>query len=208
MRRCGCLRVFTAGNGVEALAILDVEEIDVMVSDVRMPLMDGLTLLKRIKERGRSIPGIVFVSGFSDVDLCDLYASGVEAVLPKPITIAELEAVVMRSLAERAELWEMRTMPVPAVGVALEPLGASLAMFGRGGFCARADRVLERGRIRFSLPIDNSAEPACGYGLVRWSSKVGFNVGVELEFLEPASREAVLRLVRGHTGMGFIPCPA
>lgn len=54
------LAVVVAGSGQEALAKIDTEVIDVIVSDYQMPSMDGLQLLRALKDRKSNIPFILF----------------------------------------------------------------------------------------------------------------------------------------------------
>lgn len=206
MQRCGCLRVFTAGNGVEALEVLQRESVDVVISDVRMPLMDGITLLRRITELEMFPPGVIFVSGFCEIDKAQSYACGLEAVLTKPLTLADLEAAVKKSLTRREDLWAQSTLPAPAVKAVLEPVGPRQHMFGRGGFSAQAKTHLPDGRIEFALPAAGDQEPEVrGYGVVRWSSRESLRVGVEFEYLDPACRAAILEAIATNPGRGFIP---
>ncbi len=60
-------RVFVAGNGAEALEILLANHVDVVVSDVRMPVMDGITLLKNVKASQSYKSSAMFISGFTDI---------------------------------------------------------------------------------------------------------------------------------------------
>ena len=64
-RREGC-HVLVAEDGSQALQIISANQVDVVVSDVRMPVMDGITLLKKIKTSGYQ-SSVMFVSGFTDV---------------------------------------------------------------------------------------------------------------------------------------------
>jgi DNA-binding response OmpR family regulator len=48
------ISVFTAGNGLHALKVLEVEDIDLVISDWRMPGMDGPQLLAEIKAVSRN----------------------------------------------------------------------------------------------------------------------------------------------------------
>ena len=57
--------VLTAGSGAEALDILEVEQVDVIVSDMKMPKMTGYELLNEVKKRFPNIVRII-LSGFSD----------------------------------------------------------------------------------------------------------------------------------------------
>nr|GFD00082.1 putative two-component response regulator ARR21 [Tanacetum cinerariifolium] len=56
------IHVFTAGNGLHALAVLEREDIDLVISDWRMPGMDGPQLLSEIKQRFPQLPVIVMTA--------------------------------------------------------------------------------------------------------------------------------------------------
>jgi len=90
-------RVVTAGNGALALEQLAANRVDVIVSDVRMPVMDGLELAKRINE-GSDHPKIVFVTGYADIDQRACVELGVTAILPKPVKRQEILGAVRQAL--------------------------------------------------------------------------------------------------------------
>ncbi len=48
---CDCSIIAQAGNGKEALEILEKENFDIIITDIRMPVIDGISLLKEVKER-------------------------------------------------------------------------------------------------------------------------------------------------------------
>ena len=54
--------VFTAGNGLHALKVLESEDVDLVISDWRMPGMDGPQLLAEIKNRFPQLPVIVMTA--------------------------------------------------------------------------------------------------------------------------------------------------
>lgn len=54
--------IYIACNGEEALQILENQQIDCVVSDIKMPVMDGLKFMKAARERGHSQP-IIFFTG-------------------------------------------------------------------------------------------------------------------------------------------------
>src|SRR5215472_10228843 len=105
--------VWTAGDGAAALQILRDNHVDVIVSDVRMPVMDGILLLKNLAtysqmERGEQDhypPKMIFISGFSDLEPREAYDLGIEALMQKPIKCAQFVAAVRRSLRPREEMW-------------------------------------------------------------------------------------------------------
>ena len=59
--------IFTASDGVEAMKILNENEIDVVITDLKMPNMDGTTLMHKINESFFHIPVIV-LTGHGDVE--------------------------------------------------------------------------------------------------------------------------------------------
>jgi CheY-like chemotaxis protein len=65
-----------------------------------MPKMDGMVLIKTIRERGFSIPGIISMSAYTDVDLAELSNLGVKKFLEKPFTPEILLEAVTTSLCE------------------------------------------------------------------------------------------------------------
>ncbi|MBS7845118.1 response regulator, partial [Pseudomonas fluorescens] len=56
------VQVFIAGNGLHALKVLEQEDIDLVISDWRMPGMDGPALLAEIKVRYPQVPVIVMTA--------------------------------------------------------------------------------------------------------------------------------------------------
>lgn len=59
------IRTFTAENGLAALEILRSQEVDAVLSDIRMPKMDGITLLQNVRDSGMVTP-FVFLTAFSE----------------------------------------------------------------------------------------------------------------------------------------------
>ena len=61
-----------AENGVRALELLEKVSVDVVFTDIRMPLMDGITLMKQAAEK---YPGLLFVFVSAHHNFCLLYTS-------------------------------------------------------------------------------------------------------------------------------------
>ncbi|MBL7032777.1 MAG: sigma-54-dependent Fis family transcriptional regulator [Candidatus Delongbacteria bacterium] len=80
----------TAGNGVEALQVLEQGKFDVVISDVRMPEMDGIELLREIRARYPQIKVLLF-TGYASVDsVVEAMKIGAYGYLTKPIDRDEL----------------------------------------------------------------------------------------------------------------------
>jgi len=92
--------VLQAGNGVEAIELLDRHDvqIDLVVSDVVMPEMDGPTLLKELRRRKPDLK-IIFVSGYAEEAFSKNIPQGQHAFLPKPFTLKQLVAAVKETMA-------------------------------------------------------------------------------------------------------------
>jgi two-component system, cell cycle sensor histidine kinase and response regulator CckA len=93
--------VIEASNGVEAMEELEAcnGAVDLVVSDVVMPEMDGPTLLKAMRDRNPEIK-IIFVSGYAeDAFEKSLPENQQFAFLPKPFTLSQLVAAVKETMA-------------------------------------------------------------------------------------------------------------
>jgi len=93
--------VLEAGNGVEAIDRLEKfdGQVDLVVSDVVMPEMDGPTLARELRRRNPDLK-IIFVSGYAeDAFQKHLPDHGQYAFLPKPFTLKQLVAAVKETLA-------------------------------------------------------------------------------------------------------------
>jgi len=89
-----------AADGEEALQVLDEADIDLVITDIRMPVMDGITLIHRLQER-EPRPDVLILSGYDDFQ----YAKAairfdVKEYLLKPIVREELFRVLRRLEAE------------------------------------------------------------------------------------------------------------
>ena len=96
-------QVMTAKNGVEALGIMKEHEIDIIVSDVMMPEMDGLELCRIIKGNLETshIPIILLTAKNTAEDRIECYNAGANAYISKPFELKVLEARIDNFLADK-----------------------------------------------------------------------------------------------------------
>ena len=79
-----------ARDGVEALEVLEHRMVDLIISDVMMPRMDGYTLVKTLRERGNQIPVLLLTAKQSFEDKREGFSSGIDDYMTKPVNYEEL----------------------------------------------------------------------------------------------------------------------
>jgi DNA-binding response OmpR family regulator len=95
-------RASFALDGDAAWARLGTESFDVVLSDVKMPVADGLTLLGRIRALAAA-PVFILMSGYHEIERDDPRAAGVADIVNKPFGVEELFQSIERSLGKRSE---------------------------------------------------------------------------------------------------------
>jgi two-component system chemotaxis response regulator CheY len=97
-------QIHTAGDGVEALSKLSQEDVDLIITDVNMPRMDGFTLIDRVRAQERliNIPIIVLSTEREEHDRQRGAEAGANLYLTKPVKPQELVDHVQRLLDKRA----------------------------------------------------------------------------------------------------------
>jgi DNA-binding NtrC family response regulator len=90
----------TASRAEEALQYLEIENYDVILTDVAMPGLDGISLLKQVQLRDASTP-VILISGKGSGQLAEqLMTLGAFAYLSKPFHLDELEQVIERAITK------------------------------------------------------------------------------------------------------------
>jgi CheY-like chemotaxis protein len=203
--------VLVAENGTEALTIIKAKDVDVVVSDIRMPVMDGITLLRNIKASESYKPSVMFISGFSDIGAGEAYDLGVEAMMSKPVERKDLISAVKRVLAGRDELWQVAPGQKPAATLnatfdSLETaLHLGLLAFGRGGFRIHSTHNLREGPVNVLLDFQADARRVTGRGIVRWTASAEAEIGVEITYIDDSNRAWVIGLTEANKSFSFIP---
>ena len=92
----GCIVVAEAGNGLEGIEAVHKYRPDLLICDIRMPKMDGIEMLKKLREEGSDI-SVIFLTAYGEFEYaqsaCKLLASD---YLLKPFQDGELESAVLR----------------------------------------------------------------------------------------------------------------
>jgi two-component system cell cycle response regulator len=102
----------SAGNGPDALKELEQNPYTFMLTDMKMPEMDGLELIKRVKEAFPDV-SIISMTGFSEgYSYIDVINTGASDFIKKPFEVEELEAKVRRIINERNLRMELSRLSI------------------------------------------------------------------------------------------------
>jgi two-component system chemotaxis response regulator CheY len=100
LRRIRGLEVLEADDGVDALRKLAASKLDIILTDINMPIMDGLKLVKRVRtdEALKAIPIIIITTEGAEEDRQRALALGANAYITKPIQAPQVIAKVKELL--------------------------------------------------------------------------------------------------------------
>ena len=104
LRRFPDCRVIEAVDGAGALRCLAYDKIDFVLTDINMPIMDGLKLVGLLRSNAttRTLPIVIITTEGADEDRERGLALGADAYIPKPVEAAHLVRTVEDVLRERA----------------------------------------------------------------------------------------------------------
>jgi two-component system, response regulator, stage 0 sporulation protein F len=92
--------VIAVETGEEALQILQQTHIDLVLTDMRMPGMDGIELLKKIRERHGDL-GVIILTGYGQIEsYIEAMNFGAIEYVSKPFKVNELKFIVNKVLSE------------------------------------------------------------------------------------------------------------
>ena len=120
-------RIIQAADGLEGISAALEQIPDLIVSDIMMPVIDGISLVKRLKEDVRTshIPIILLTAKTSANDQEEGYDSGADSYLTKPFTARLLNSRIRNLLASRRKLAELVAMRYSSARVEQSQLEAS-----------------------------------------------------------------------------------
>ena len=106
-------RVLTAGNGLEALAVLESKSVSVLVTDLNMPRMDGFTLLSHVNERYPDLP-IIVMTGYDRPEIRAKLPKDLVSFLEKPFSPDKLANAIIAALARDAPEGAVKGISLPS----------------------------------------------------------------------------------------------
>jgi len=212
--------VCEAGDGAQALEWLARKSFDLVISDVKMPKMDGAELLTTIREIYQEVPVFIFVTGFTEMSLEEAYNKGACALFSKPFNRQNFLKAVEWNLLPTLERWKE---PIPRLSTDFriemtlkntnQTVQGQMLNIGRGGMFVSMEAPFPAvgETLEFHIFFNHAAAiQLSGQGIIRWvrsQSSSGRSGGCGIEFLNFAdnSMPEVIRLIETFKPLSFTP---
>jgi two-component system response regulator MprA len=196
--------VTAVANGEEALVVIDAAPPSIIILDLMMPYVDGLTVCRKLRSRGDRTPILLLTARAEISDRVSGLDAGADDYLTKPFALEELQARV-RALLRRSSYAERE--PWIVVG--------DLRIDERARRAFRGDRELELSKTEFDLlqllafnagsvlPHGLIYDRIWGYDFGPESKNLAVYIGYLRRKLESNGEPKILRTVRG-VGYGLV----
>jgi two-component system, chemotaxis family, chemotaxis protein CheY len=94
-------QVLEAGNGAEALAVLEQNQVDLILCDINMPIMDGLEFVKQLAgvSNAKDVPVVMITTEGSESHVVQALSCGARGYIRKPFTADQVKEHVLPVLA-------------------------------------------------------------------------------------------------------------
>lgn len=102
--------IHTAYDGRQALSVMEAEPVDVLVTDLKMPEMDGMQLLRAVRDRWPDVVVIVVTAHGSVGSAVEAMKAGAFDFVTKPLDINEMQAKFRKAVAQREMSLKMERM--------------------------------------------------------------------------------------------------
>lgn len=208
-----------AMNGIEALEKMERSEFQAVLTDIRMPKMDGVTLLKKIREKNRKTPSVMIISGYGDYSAESLYDFGASGFFAKPFGAASVRDALKRALLHPLQRWNADlnisgTTTISKRFYSFEQMiHSGDVKFGSGGFsmALTSPPPAMGSLVQFSFSFrEGELTKLEGVGIVRWVRMFPLAgeakaIGVEFSYIQPDSREKIAQWLMDEDFVSFIP---
>ena len=152
----GCEVAGTARNGAEALRLIADAKPDVVISDIRMPVLDGFGLAEALRRQDAALPALIMLTSYEEFDYIkrSMQFGAVEYLIKMELTAETLTAALNRAKETVAKEKALRRPPAAATG-SLESYRDRLFLQLYGGFYtdrATLDSHAAELGLRFDAP--------------------------------------------------------
>lgn len=114
-------QVKSASDGAQALEVLDKEYIDLIISDIMMPVMDGYELVHRLRDSDNHIPVMMITAKDAFDDMRRGFVSGTDDYMVKPVNVNEM-VLRVGALLRRAQMINERRQTIGSTVMDLDSL--------------------------------------------------------------------------------------
>lgn len=90
--------IYEAENGAVALELLEKNKVDMIFSDINMPVMNGVEFIRQMKEKSISIPTVVITTDASKDTVIDTVRNGAVGYIKKPFTADKIKEMIEKYL--------------------------------------------------------------------------------------------------------------
>ena len=201
-----------AENGAQALTLAKAQKFDAIISDIRMPGGDGLTLAKNIKGQDGVNPVMFLVTGFADVAPAEAYDIGVEGFIYKPFNLGPVMENLNRAMLDSEKRWSqtltgVNVKKLPLTGSFAELMAKGQISVGRGGLFVKGNysEIRAQDLVTFEL-----ADSCVFTGQVRWiqhetDSRLTAGLGLEFLNISEAARKVISEELAKSKPKAYIP---
>ncbi len=218
------LQQFFQSRGIESHSFNDPAQaldsskklkIDVVISDIRMPKVNGMNLLQEIRKLHHYEPGVIFISGYpEEYGIETLLDMGAFAFLEKPLDLERLHSLIWEYIYGPPSPKEAHE--APPVTVCIDDIPLEIRQIGFGGILLNYNQlskypgiILEPGGrvdIQFHLPESETAHRAiCEVVWKRHRENAQADYGLKFLEIPASSKQDVLEIVRNNNILSFIP---
>ncbi len=185
-----------------------------------MPHCNGMDVLEFIRKRSSNTPKVLFISGYSDYSVAEMYNKGVDGFFAKPFRVSAIKDAITKTLLNLNERWKQEPAGHMSLMInksvdSINPKGESSQIkMGRSGFSVGLNHNCpnEGELVNFEIKIKDNIPVPClrGQGRVRWakSEEVGENppgAGIEIEFVDESCRAKYVDWVVEQNFVPYIP---
>lgn len=192
-------------SGNEAIEYLKSDEsVSLVITDIRMPNGTGMDLLEFVRKRSCKHPKVLFISGYSDYTIAQMYDKGIDGFFSKPFRVSAIKDAITKTLLNLNERWSQApaghlAMMVNKTLESLNPVKNNQHIkMGRGGFFTALSRQFPEvdDLVSFDIKIKDGKPLATfrGQGRVRWvrvedSDNKPAGAGIEIEYIDENCRK-------------------
>ncbi len=194
-----------------ALEQLKSNIFEIVLSDIRLPKMDGYQLLQEIRNTVKTQICVFLTSGHNRYSIKQMYEAGATGFFEKPMDTTTIRDTIIKSLVPRFQRWSQRTQSSDKK-IELkfqsfeEMLESKKVKIGIGGLCIESpahDFQIHQ-PVEFKVSFEQGVEFS-GAGIIRWVDPQTQNLGLEITFLEDNCRSFICQWLNQQEIKSYIP---